>query len=87
MNTKCISRTYPFNSIGRRQVIADFSGGAITSDGGLVLIAAVDQRTRISERVAACFSDQRQANRVQHELGDLVAQRLYGKRARLRRPE
>lgn len=78
MNTKCISRTYPFNSIGRRQVIADFSGGAITSDGGLVLIAAVDQRTRISERVAACFSDQRQANRVQHELGDLVAQRLYG---------
>jgi len=64
--------------VGRRQVVADFSGGSITSDGGLVLIAAVDQRTRLSERVAECFSDQRAAHRVQHEVEDLVAQRLYG---------
>lgn len=78
MNTECTARTYRFNNLGRRQVIADFSGGAITSDGGLVLIAAIDQHTRLSERVAACFSDQRQAQRVQHEVQDLIAQRLYG---------
>lgn len=78
MNTECTARTYSFDKLGRRQVIADFSGGAITTDGGLVLVAAIDQRTRVSERVAACFSDQRQPHRVQHKMEDLVAQRLYG---------
>ena len=78
MSTECTARTYRFDNLGRRQVVTDFSGGSITSDGGLVLIAAVDQRTRLSERVAGCFSDQRAAHRVQHEVEDLVAQRLYG---------
>lgn len=77
-NTECSAKTYAFGSLDRRQVMADFSGGAITTDGGVILVAAVDQQARISERVAACFSDQRQAHRVQHEIGDLVAQRLYG---------
>jgi hypothetical protein len=78
MNTECTARTYQFDNLGRRQVVTDFSGGSITSDGGLVFIAAVDQRTRLSERVAGCFSDYRAAHRVQHEVEDLVAQRLYG---------
>jgi len=78
MNTECSARTYRFDNLGRRQVVADFSGGSITSDGGLVFIAAIDQRTRLSERVAGCFSDQRAAQRVQHKVEALVAQRLYG---------
>lgn len=78
MNTKCTARTYRFDKLGRRQVMVDFSGGASTTDGGLVLIAAIDQRMRLRERVATCFSDQRQAHRVQHEIEDLIAQRLYG---------
>ena len=58
--------------------MADFSGGTITSDGGLILVAQIDQHYRISERVADCFVDQRNPLRVQHELSDLIAQRLYG---------
>ena len=34
--------TYHFGQLGRHQVIADFSGGQMTSDGGLVLIAQLD---------------------------------------------
>ena len=59
-------------------MVADFSGGSITSDGGLILVAQIDQHYRISERVAECFADQRDRSRVQHELSDLIAQRLYG---------
>jgi hypothetical protein len=76
--TECSAQTYPFGQLDRRQVVADFSGGTITSDGGLILVSQIDQHYRISERVAACFTDQRDPSRVQHELSDLIAQRLYG---------
>lgn len=76
--TECSAKSYQFGQLNRRQIVADFSGGQLTSDGGLILLAQIDQRYGISERVAACFDDQRDRSRVQHELSDLVAQRLYG---------
>jgi len=76
--TECSAETYSFGQLERRQVVAAFRGGQLSSDGGLILIAEVDRRCRISERVAACFTDHREPGRVQHELPDLVAQRLYG---------
>jgi len=76
--TECSVETYPFGQLNRRPVVADFSGGQLSSDGGLLLIAAVDRTYRISEQFAACFSDQQDPNRIQHQLKDLIAQRLYG---------
>lgn len=76
--TECTAKPYTFGQLKRRQVVADFSGGQITSDGGLILIAQLDQHYRVSERLAGCFTDQRDAARVQHHLSDLIAQRLYG---------
>jgi hypothetical protein len=76
--TECSAKPYAFGQLDRRQVVADFSGGQITTDGGLIFVAQVDKHYRISERLAACFGDQRDPTRVQHELSDLIAQRLYG---------
>jgi hypothetical protein len=76
--TECTANRYAFGQLERRQVLADFSGGQVTTDGGLILVAQIDQHYRISERLAACFSDGRDPTRVQHQLGDLIAQRLYG---------
>ena len=59
-------------------MVADFSGGQITTDGGLILVAQIDQHYRVSERLAECFDDQREPTRVQHQLNELIAQRLYG---------
>ncbi len=70
--------TYHFGQIGRRQVVADFSGGQITSDGGLVLVAQLNRHYHITERFAECFEDHREPKRVQHALSDLIAQRVYG---------
>lgn len=78
IKTECSAQTYRFGQLDRRQIVADFSGGQLTSDGGLILVAEIDRHYRISERVAACFEDQRDRARVQHELSDLIAQRLYG---------
>jgi len=48
-------KTYAFEQLARRRVVADFSGGQITTDGGLILAAQVDKHYRISERLAECF--------------------------------
>ena len=76
--TKCNSPSYAFGRLSKRKITAEFSGGEITSDGGLLLLREIDQRYRISEGLASCFTDHRDSNRVQHELTTLIAQRLYG---------
>jgi hypothetical protein len=55
----------------------DFTGGRLSSDGGLPLLAQLDRRLRLTERVAACLRDPRLAVRIQHPLLDLVRQRVY----------
>jgi len=76
--TECTSSSYDFGRLGKRQLLANFSGGDLTSDGGLLLIREIDNLYHISERLSECFTDYRAANRVRHELPTLIAQRLYG---------
>ncbi len=60
-----------------KPVLIDFTAGRLSSDGGLPLLAQLDRRLRLTERVAACIQDPRLATRIQHPLLDLVRQRLY----------
>jgi hypothetical protein len=76
--TEWTSSSYDFGRLGKRQLLAHFSGGDLTNDGGLRLIREIDRSYRISERLSECFTDYREAHRVQHELPTLIAQRLYG---------
>ncbi len=41
-----------FPAVGRKKVIADFDGGRITSDGGVMLLAAAERRLGIADRLA-----------------------------------
>jgi hypothetical protein len=45
MSTECNGKFFEFHPLGRREVRADFSGGAITSDGGGLLLREVERRT------------------------------------------
>jgi len=56
--------------------VVDFSGGYLSSDGGAVLLRQLDQSLGLSRQLAGCFVDQRDARFVEHEVGELVAQRL-----------
>ena len=76
--TECIPNQFNFGRVKGRKVIANFQGGRLTSDGGLVLIAELDKKRQITSRFAACFTDHRQPNRTDHSLHSLVAQRVYG---------
>src|SRR6266852_4629103 len=78
MQTECTQRTFQFHSRSGRDVVARFDGGTITSDGGGVLLGEVERRTAIVRQFAACFTDHRDPELVEHKVEELVAQRVYG---------
>jgi hypothetical protein len=76
--TDCKEQPLLFQDLGSRQMVADFSGGTLSSDGGVLLLREVDARLGLTQSVAQCFSDVRQQVYVDHSVRQLLAQRLYG---------
>jgi hypothetical protein len=78
METACTAGTLPFQSVARRTVQARFDGGALTSDGGAVLLREVDRATGILAQFAACFRDAREPARITHPVEALQqSERLH----------
>jgi hypothetical protein len=75
---KCTKNRIDFGRFGRRVIEADFSGGDLSSDGGLLLLRQVDRHLGLSRKAAAAIPDPRDPERIRHGLRDLLAQRLYG---------
>lgn len=67
-----------FDDLGPRRVQADFSGGHLSSDGGVLLLRQVDCRLGVSRGLAQCFRDARHQVFVDHSVEELLAQRLHG---------
>ena len=67
-----------FADYGKRVVFAAFDGGEITSDAGVLLLREQARRIHLFERLAGCFTDHRDRERLTHALPALLAQRVYG---------
>jgi hypothetical protein len=67
-----------FQGLGRRTVLGAFDGGHITSDAGALLLRELDARLGITQKLAECFTDHRDPERIEHSVLDLVRQRVYG---------
>jgi Transposase DDE domain group 1 len=76
--TNCNTNGLVFTPQGRRAVLADFDGGAITSDAGAILLREVDRRLRLTERIDRLMSDPRDPLRIVHTQLTLLRQRIYG---------
>ena len=76
--TECTQSSFPFAAHFSREVVARFDGGQITSDAGGWRLRPVEQRTGILRQFAACFRDYRKPALVEHTVGELVRQRVYG---------
>lgn len=74
----CTGQQMLFGRVGRREIEANFQGGALSSDGGVMLVRQMDRKIGLSRAVAQVLSDPRDPDRITHPLRDLVAQRLYG---------
>ena len=78
MQTECSQDSLDFASFGSRKVTAAFDGGAITSNAGALLLREADRVLGLSRQVAACFTDSRRQDRVEHAVETLLAQRIHG---------
>jgi hypothetical protein len=78
METQCIQKTFEFQALGRREVVARFDGGPITSDAGGLLLREVEEHTGIIRRLARCFTDHRNEQRLEHSVEELLRQRIFG---------
>lgn len=67
-----------FSPVQKRQIIAEFSGGHITSDAGLLLLREIDRKAGLTRKLSSVLPDHRQSAKVQHSLEDVVRQRVYG---------
>ena len=76
--TDCNDQPLLFQELGRRKVLADFSGGTLSSDGGALLLRQVDNNLGMTQGLAQCFYDQRNQVFVDHSVQQLLAQRVYG---------
>ena len=77
-STDCFLPPMRFDKLGSRQVVADFSGGYLSSDGGALLLRQIDRGLLVSGSLAGCFHDERDPRWVEHALTELVSQRLIG---------
>src|SRR5262245_19328879 len=78
MRTACTSRDLAFQPLGQRDVVGRFDGGTISSDGGCLLLGEAERLTGTLRQLAACFTDHRDPEAIEHTVGQLVAQRAYG---------
>src|SRR4051794_5807526 len=77
MTTECNSSYLDFPMLGSREVLADFDGGDISSDGGALLLRKTERLTGVIRQFAACFTDHRNPDLTEHTVEELIAQRVY----------
>ena len=76
--TECNAEQLEFHGLGRRELVAKFDGGMISSDGGGLLLREVEKRTGILHRLAQQFTDFRDPDAIEHTVEELISQRVLG---------
>ena len=78
MATDCISQvTFEFHD-KLKPVVARFDQAQASTDGGAVLLTALDGRLQLTDRLAGCLADHRDPDKILHPLRDLLRQRIFG---------
>jgi len=78
MATDCIPQvTFEFYD-KLKPVVARFDQAQASTDGGIVLLKALDDRLRLTDQLAGCLVDRRDPDKIRHPLRDLLRQRIFG---------
>jgi hypothetical protein len=62
--------------IAGKPMCAAFDGGRLTSDAGVLVLAAIERRLGIAERLARCIADPRSPARVRHTVAEMIRFRM-----------
>lgn len=77
MKTECTGQQLSFSSVQRREVVADFLGGRLTSDAGILLLKEVDRRTGLLDAINEAIPDPRDPLSTVHQQRTMLAQRIF----------
>ncbi len=75
--TDCTLSKIEFPACRKRRVEADFSGGDITSNGGVLLLRQADRLSGLTACVARRLIDARQRGKVEHGFAAMLRQRVF----------
>lgn len=76
--TVCTQTTFEFPVANRRRIQASFTGGDVSSDGGLVLVRQVDRQLKMTATLAKRLADPRDPTKITHPLVTFLRQRVFG---------
>ncbi|MCS6290219.1 MAG: transposase [Nitrospira sp.] len=77
MATACIPQLI-FALHPQMKTVARFDQAQASTDGGVVLLKALDEHLQLTDRLAACLPDRRDPDKVRHAVRDLLRQRVFG---------
>ncbi len=60
-----------------KDISLDFSGGNVTSDAGVILLAELDARIGLTEQISSCIKDTRQPGKIIHSIQEMIQQRVF----------
>jgi hypothetical protein len=78
LETDCKEQPLLFQDLGARKVVADFSGGHLSVDGGVLLLRQLDAGLGITRKLAGAFGDGRDPELIEHSVPEMLRQRLFG---------
>jgi Transposase DDE domain group 1 len=76
--SNCNSELFDFPSFDRRKIEGSFSGGEVSSDGGVMLLRQVDRTLGLCRALDRVIVDRRNPELITHRQIDLLRQRIYG---------
>jgi len=68
---------FKFPGFSDKKVTADFSGGTVTSDSGLLFLSTVEKKTSLLKKLTDCLFDRRHQGYIDHTHREMLAQRIY----------
>ena len=76
--TNCSTKSAQFKPIKSKKIECNFTGGKITSDGGILLLREIDKKISLTEKIASLIPDARNQDYVTHTVLKMLRQRVYG---------
>jgi len=76
--TECSRVEDLFPACKSRKIETSFDGGAISSDGGALLLRQIDRQLGLTARIGRCLRDERVRGRSRHRVVEMIRQRVYG---------
>ena len=69
---------FDLSAVQRKKLTVDFDGGNQSSDAGVLLLRAAEQKIGVVKRMAAALPDRRDPTRIRHRLDEIIGARVFG---------